>query len=221
LKKINISIDGYSGTGKSSTAKKVASRLDYLYIDSGAMYRAVTLYFIENEIDHTIPEKVTEALAGISISFSDEGVCLNGRLVANEIRTMAVNHKVSHIAAIKSVRENMVRQQQTIGISKGVVMDGRDIGTVVFPNAELKVFMTANADVRASRRQLELAENGVTEDLNTIKRNLLERDRIDSSREESPLVKAIDAIEVDTSFISLDEQVEKIVKLAKNVINEN
>ena len=220
MKKINIAIDGYSGTGKSSTAKKVAARLGYVYIDSGAMYRAATLYFIEERIDYQDDSQINKALSAMKLTFCDEGICLNGRLVANEIRSMAVNHEVSHVAAIKQVRHEMVMQQQQIGIHKGVVMDGRDIGTVVFPDAELKVFMVADAEVRALRRQEELASDGVEEELSVIKSNLLERDKIDSSRAESPLVKANDAVQIDTSYISLENQVNEIVKLAKIKMDE-
>ncbi len=221
MKKINIAIDGYSGTGKSSTAKKVAARLGYIYIDSGAMYRATTLYFIENGIDCQDIEKVNEALKFLRLSFTEEGICINERLVANEIRTMAVNHQVSHVAAVKEVRTEMVKQQQIIGVDKGVVMDGRDIGTVVFPDAELKVFMIANADIRAKRRQEELAADGVEEELSIIKSNLLERDKIDSTRETSPLMKATDAVEVDTSNLTLENQINQIIDLAQLRINES
>ena len=219
MKQIIIALDGYSGTGKSSTAKEVAKALGYTYIDSGAMYRATTFYFLENEIDVNDLEQVNQALNQIKISFSDNHVLLNGVDISDEIRTMRINENVSMVSAIKEVRVAMVSQQQQIGEERGIVMDGRDIATVVFPDAELKVFMIANADVRAERRQRELAEKGIHEELNVIKLNLLDRDKIDSSRAESPLKKADDAVEVDTSYLTFDEQVHKIVELAKDVIH--
>ncbi|MEO9474800.1 MAG: (d)CMP kinase [Cyclobacteriaceae bacterium] len=221
MTRINIAIDGYSGTGKSSTAKAVAKALGYVYIDSGAMYRATTLYFIRQAIDIQNPESVSQALAQLSLSFDGSEISINSQNVEDSIRTMEVNEKVSHVAALRNVRVEMVRQQQAMGKDKGVVMDGRDIGTVVFPDAELKVFMTANAEVRAQRRMEELSHKGISEELSVIKNNLLERDKIDSSREESPLIKADDAIEVDTSDLTFEGQVSKIVKLAKAKINEN
>ena len=219
MKQIIIALDGYSGTGKSSTAKEVAKALGYTYIDSGAMYRATTFYFLENEIDVNDIEQVNQALNQIKISFSDNHVLLNGVDISDEIRTMRINENVSMVSAIKEVRVAMVSQQQQIGEERGIVMDGRDIATVVFPDAELKVFMIANADVRAERRQRELAEKGIHEELNVIKLNLLDRDKIDSSLAESPLKKADDAVEVDTSYLTFDEQVHKIVELAKDVIH--
>jgi len=219
MKKIVIALDGYSGTGKSSTAKEVAKDLGYIYIDSGAMYRATTYYFLENQVDLTDTKSVENALNSIRISFSGNQVILNGEDISNEIRTMRINENVSAVSAIKEVRVAMVAQQQQIGQDRGIVMDGRDIGTVVFPDAELKVFMTANPDVRAERRQKELAEKGIHEELNAIKVNLLDRDKIDSSRAESPLKKANDAVEVDTSYLTFNEQVDKIVELAKGIIH--
>ena len=219
MKKIVIALDGYSGTGKSSTAKEVAKALGYIYIDSGAMYRATTYYFLENQVDLADANSVENALKNISISFSGNQVILNGDDISNDIRTMRINENVSAVSAIKEVRVAMVAQQQQIGQERGIVMDGRDIGTVVFSDAELKVFMTANPDVRAERRQKELAEKGIHEELNTIKVNLLVRDKIDSSRAESPLKKADDAVEVDTSDLTFNEQVDKIVELAKGIIH--
>ncbi|WP_258098106.1 (d)CMP kinase [Marinoscillum pacificum] len=219
MRKIVIALDGYSGTGKSSTAKEVAKALGYIYIDSGAMYRATTYYFLENQVDLADAKSVENALSNISISFSGNQVILNGDDISNDVRTMRINENVSAVSAIKEVRVAMVAQQQQIGQERGIVMDGRDIGTVVFPDAELKVFMTANPDVRAERRQKELAEKGIHEELNTIKVNLLDRDKIDSSRAESPLKKAEDAVEVDTSYLTFNEQVDKIVELAKGIIH--
>ncbi|MFT7232292.1 MAG: cytidylate kinase [Cyclobacteriaceae bacterium] len=221
MNKINIAIDGYSGTGKSSTAKSVANALNYTYIDSGAMYRATTLFFLRKKVDWSDLNQIKLTLEELKLNFLGSEIILNSEDVSDEIRSMKVNEAVSHVAAIKIVRLEMVRQQQQMGAKKGVVMDGRDIGTVVFPLAELKIFMIANAEVRALRRQSELSENGVVEELYVVKSNLLERDRIDSSRLESPLVKADDAIEMDTSNLSFDEQVRKIVEMAKTKINES
>lgn len=219
MNKITIAIDGFSGTGKSSTAKTVAKHLDYVYIDSGAMYRATTLYFINQQVDLANEEAIQNALNSIEIGFDHTKVLLNGEDVSNEIRTMKVNEQVSTVSALRTVRQALVAQQQRIGKDKGIVMDGRDIGTVVFPNAELKVFMVANTQVRAQRRQAELKEKGIFEELKSIESNLIERDKLDSSRSESPLRKADGAIEVDSSYLTFDAQVNKIVELAKQKIH--
>ncbi|MEO9872126.1 (d)CMP kinase [Ekhidna sp.] len=220
MNKIVIAIDGYSGTGKSSTAKQVASKLGYTYIDSGAMYRAVTYSFITNGIDFLKLAEVEKGLENCDISFHNSSIFLNGKNVDFEIRTMDVNQNVSQISAISIVRTKLVEQQRKMGEDKGVVMDGRDIGTIVFPEAELKLFMTANMDIRAERRRKELATKGIEEDLDTIKTNLKERDDIDSSREDSPLIKAEDAFEIDTSDLTLDQQIDKIVKMAESITYE-
>ncbi len=220
-RKINVAIDGYSGTGKSSTAKEVASRLGYTYLDSGAMYRAVTLYFLNHEVDWKNKSDVVEALRSISISFSFNvqerkfDTCLNGKNVEEEIRGMMVSNQVSKVSAITEVREKLVSIQRELGKDKGVVMDGRDIGTVVFPSAELKVFMISNTEVRARRRQKELEEKGQVVSLEEVIQNLQERDQIDTTRKASPLVKAEDAIEIDTTNLTFDEQVNEIVKLVE------
>ena len=219
MKKIIIALDGFSGTGKSSTARKVAHELDYAYIDSGAMYRATTYFFLENNVDPDNLEEVIDALQEIEIGFNGADVLLSGINISDDIRTMRINENVSKVSSIKEVRQAMVAQQQSIGKNRGIVMDGRDIGTVVFPDAELKVFMTANSRVRAMRRQKELEEKGILEELNVIVHNLQERDKMDSSREESPLIKADDAIEIDTSHLTFDQQVHKIVELAKEIIH--
>lgn len=219
MSKITIAIDGFSGTGKSSTAKAVARALDYIYIDSGAMYRAATLFFLERNVDVLQAAEVSNALEELNIGFEGNKVILNGQDVSLDIRTMRVNEQVSRVSAIAAVRKSLVDQQQRIGQNRGIVMDGRDIGTVVFPDAELKVFMSANTRVRAERRQLEMQEKGIHEELNVIEKNLIERDQQDSSRAESPLRKAEDAIELDSSYLTFDEQVEKIVKLAKEKID--
>lgn len=224
MSKIVIAIDGYSGCGKSSTAKAVAKGLGYIYIDSGAMYRAVTLYFLENHVVLTNPKEVLKYLDKLEISFQpnpdtgNQDTFLNGLNVESEIRSMRVSDYVSEVSTIKAVREALVAQQQKMGKKKGVVMDGRDIGTVVFPEAELKVFMTADLRVRAERRQKELLEKGDLVDLDKILHNLSERDAIDSSRKESPLLKAEDAVEVDTSGLQFEDQVNQILNLAKEKI---
>ena len=221
MKKIVIAIDGYSGTGKSSTAKQVASRLGYNYIDSGAMYRAVTYFFLSENIDFSNQSQVSKGLENCIITFEGASILLNGRNVDSEIRTMEVNQNVSPVSAISEVRAKLVEQQRKMGEAKGVVMDGRDIGTVVFPNAELKLFMTADVDVRTERRQIELVKKGIEERFDVIKENLKERDRIDSSRKDSPLKMAVDAKEIDTSNLTLDQQINKIVELAESIIYES
>ncbi len=224
--KIVIAIDGYSGCGKSSTAKAVAKDLGYTYIDSGAMYRAVTLHFLNNLVTLSNPKEIEKALKSLEISFHinpDSGkqeTYLNGLNVEEEIRKMKISSKVSEVAAVKEVRKELVAQQQRLGKNKAVVMDGRDIGSVVFPSAELKVFMSADLLTRAGRRQQELQEKGEIVDLEEIKNNLSERDRIDSSRKESPLIKVSDAIEIDTSNLTFKDQVAQIVNKAKQIIEK-
>lgn len=222
--KIVIAIDGYSGCGKSSTAKAVAKALGFTYIDSGAMYRAVTLHFLNHYLTPSNPQDVAKGLKTLEISFhpnpdtQKQETYLNGINVEDDIRTMRVSERVSEVATLKPVRQELVAQQQRLGKKKGVVMDGRDIGSVVFPDAELKIFMTADLETRAARRQQELLEKGDLVDLEEIKSNLAERDRIDSSRVESPLIKVSDAVEIDTTHLTFDEQVAHIVQLAKEVI---
>lgn len=219
MQRITIAIDGFSGTGKSSTAREVASALGYEYLDSGAMYRAATLYFLEHKVSLSSREAINAALDQIAIRFDHGRILLNGKDVSTEIRAMQVNEHVSAVSTIAEVRQAMVAQQRQIGKAKGIVMDGRDIGTVVFPGAELKVFMTANARVRARRRQVELEEKGIFEELNAIELNLIKRDEIDSTRSESPLRKAEGAVEIDTSDLTFADQVHKIVSLAKQIIH--
>jgi len=219
--KIVIAIDGYSGCGKSSTAKAVAKNLGYTYIDSGAMYRAATLHFLNENLSLLSEDEVRRGLDSLEISFQInpgtglQETYLNGQNVEDEIRSMHISKKVSALATVASIRKELVAQQQRLGRGKGVVMDGRDIGSVVFPNAELKVFMTANLKTRAKRRQLELLEKGQSVYLIEIEENLANRDEVDSSRIESPLMKMPDAEEVDTSDLTLEEQVAKIIQLAK------
>ena len=225
MSKINIAIDGLSGCGKSSTAKAVASALGYTFIDSGAMYRAVTLYLINEAVDLKDMKAVEAALEEIKIEFrfnkelGKSETFLNQQNVEEEIRKLYVAEKVSQVAAIRSVRVAMVRLQQAMGKHKGVVMDGRDIGSVVFPDAELKVFMTASTEVRARRRRAELEAKGEEVSLEEIIHNLEERDRIDSSRAESPLTRVAEAIEIDTSDIAFETQVEKVLNLATEKIS--
>ena len=225
MKKIIIAIDGNSGCGKSSTAKVIARALQYIYIDTGAMYRAVTLFFIKNDIDLKHEEDVAEALKQIDISFEynmatgSNETYLNGKNVEHDIRQMEVSNLVSPVSEISAVRKKLVEQQRRMGKAKGVVMDGRDIGTVVFPEAELKIFMTASLEVRAERRRLELHEKGTEVNINDVLENLRNRDRIDSSREDSPLKKAEGAVEIDTSNLTFDEQVNKILVLVNEKIS--
>lgn len=219
IKKIVIAIDGYSACGKSTTAKQVAAILGYRYIDTGAMYRAVTLYFLDHHIALTNPKEIAKALQQIHISFKVNSknvseTYLNGLNVENDIRKMRISENVSQISAIKEVRVFLVEQQRRMGKEKGIVMDGRDIGTVVFPAADLKVFMTADVLVRAFRRQKELLLRNNMVDLDEVVDNLLQRDKIDTTRKESPLKKADDALEIDTTHITIDEQVDEVVRLA-------
>lgn len=219
LRKIIVAIDGYSACGKSTTARWVAEILGYRYIDSGAMYRAVTYYFLENHISLSNPKEVAGALEQLKISFivNSRNVTetfLNGLNVEKEIRKMRISDQVSQVSAIKEVRQAMSAQQRKLGKDKGIVMDGRDIGTAVFPEADLKLFMTAEMMVRAYRRQQELLENDKLVDLEEVIENIKSRDLIDTTRAESPLRKADDAIEIDTTFITIEEQVDEVVRLA-------
>ncbi|MEQ8245736.1 (d)CMP kinase [Fulvivirga sp.] len=224
MKKIVVAIDGYSACGKSSTAKQVASILGYTYIDSGAMYRAVTLYFEQNHISLTNENEIAKALENIDITFlvnPKSGLnetYLNGLNVEEEIRKMYISNKVSQVSSIKAVRDAMVEQQRKLGKKKGVVMDGRDIGTVVFEDAELKVFMVADIYIRGARRQAEYLEKKQLVDLEEILENLKSRDHLDTTREESPLKQAEDAVVVDTTFRTLEEQVEEVINLALSKI---
>ena len=216
MKKIIIAIDGFSSCGKSTMAKDLAREIGYVYVDTGAMYRAVTLYALRNNLfnsDNTVKvDELEQQMKNITISFkfnTETGrpdTYLNGELVEKEIRSLEVSSHVSPIAAVPFVRTAMVAQQQRMGESKGIVMDGRDIGTTVFPQAELKIFVTASAEVRAQRRYDELQAKGVPADYADILKNVEERDYIDSHREVSPLRKADDAIELDNSHMTIPEQ---------------
>lgn len=226
MPKIVIAIDGYSSCGKSTTAKEVAAQLGYGYIDTGAMYRAVSLFFIQERVALSSEKEVTAALEKIHISFKHNNrtgrneTCLNGLNVEEEIRKMYISNIVSEVSAIPEVRWAMVAQQQKMGRRRGVVMDGRDIGTKVFPDAEVKVFMTADTFTRAKRRQQELLAKGELVNLQDIIDNLEKRDFIDTTRAESPLVKAPDAITLDTSHMTIEEQVDWVIELADRKLSE-
>ena len=220
-KKLIIAIDGPAGSGKSTSAKLVAKRLNYLYIDTGAMYRAVTLFALRNNLMGKNDEIIDMAQGlDIVLNFIDgeTNITVNGEDISKEIRTFEVNSNVSEISAIEGVRKILVRKQQAMGKNGGVVMEGRDIGTVVFPNAEVKIFLTAGIDERAKRRALEFSEKGTQIPVEKVKENLKNRDFIDSNRAASPLTKSPDAIIVDTSNTTIDEQVELIIKEVNKVL---
>lgn len=221
-KKIVIAVDGFSSCGKSSFAKLIAKRLGYLYIDSGAMYRAVTLGFIENKLiengkvkQEVLIENIKKLEVGFRLNPKTKmhETILNGVVVEEQIRTIKVASQVSMVSAISEVRERMVELQRKLGKDKGIVMDGRDIGTVVFPNAELKIFMTADPKIRAERRLKELVEKGQSVNFAEILANIEERDHLDQTREISPLRKADDAIVLDNSYMTIDEQMVWVEKL--------
>ncbi len=227
-KKIIIAIDGWSSCGKSTLAKQLAKKLGYLYVDSGAMYRAITLFFLRNHIDWTEASEVKNALKEIVLEFifndqSQSGeMFLNGENVEYVIRDLVIAEKVSDVAAIKEVREYAVAQQKKMGKKKGIIMDGRDIGTVVFPNAELKIFMTADNAVRVERRFKELFEKNPNISIEDVKLNLELRDYIDSHREISPLKRASDALELDNTRLSIEQQLEIALKWGnKKIKNKN
>lgn len=228
MNKIIIAIDGYSSTGKSTVAKQLAKHLGYVYIDSGAMYRAVTYFAMTNGLidqDHFDAEVLISKLDEIQIRFvfnADLGfaeVYLNNVNVEREIRSMEVSNLVSKVSAIPEVRRQLVRQQHKMGEEKGIVMDGRDIGTVVFPNAELKIFMTASAETRATRRYNELKAKGDHVSFDAVLKNVQERDHLDSTRNDSPLYKAEDAIEIDNSNMTVEEQLQTVLGLVNNVLD--
>ncbi|TVZ57204.1 cytidylate kinase [Lutibacter sp. Hel_I_33_5] len=222
MKKIIIAIDGFSSTGKSTIAKQLANKLGYIYVDTGAMYRAVTLYamqqgFVEesffkrNDLIKNLPKISLEFQFNESLGFAE--MYLNSVNVEKEIRTLDVSKLVSKVSTVSEVRQKLVAEQQNMGKNSGIVMDGRDIGTVVFPEAELKLFMTASPDKRAKRRYKELLDRGDDVNYKEILHNVVERDRIDSTREDSPLIKADDAVEFDNSDMGLEEQFERIYSL--------
>lgn len=224
MNKIIITIDGFSSCGKSTLAKQLANKLNYVFIDSGAMYRAITLYFLRNHVDWTKTENVRAALDEIELHFEyneDSGkseIYLNGENVEYVIRDLVVAEKVSEVAAVKEVREFAVAEQRKMGKKKGIVMDGRDIGTTVFPKAELKIFMTADPATRVARRYKELYAKNPNIHIDEVKHNLEMRDYIDSNREFSPLRQAKDAIVIDNSQLSMEDQLKQALKLAKERI---
>ncbi|CAL2092412.1 (d)CMP kinase [Tenacibaculum sp. 190524A05c] len=226
-KKIIIAIDGFSSTGKSTIAKQLAKHLNYIYVDTGAMYRAVTLFAMKNNYINNQSfnqEKLISNLNSVQLNFKFNAnlgfaeMFLNGENVEKEIRTIEVSKLVSKVSAISEVRKKLVSEQQEMGKEKGIVMDGRDIGTVVFPDAELKLFMTASADKRAKRRYKELIDRGDKVNYEEILHNVQERDHIDSTRTDSPLTKANDAVEFDNSDMGLEEQFERIIRLVNDHI---
>ncbi|WP_224491054.1 (d)CMP kinase [Robertkochia flava] len=230
MAKITIAIDGFSSTGKSTVARQLADALDYIYVDSGAMYRAVTFFAINHGIIDPGSgafdrEALLEQLPQIKVAFRKNEntgkaeVCLNDESVEDRIRTMEVSSFVSTVAAIPEVRQKLVEQQRLMGKNKGVVMDGRDIGTVVFPDAELKLFMTASPKIRATRRYKELLEKGEEITYEKVLENVEARDLADSTRKDSPLIKAEDAVEIDNSDMGEKEQFERILSHARNLIS--
>lgn len=218
-KNIVVAIDGYSSCGKSTLAKALAKNLNFIYVDSGAMYRAVTLYFLRNNINLENEEQVQKALANIDLNFHTENdhtqILLNGEDVSEEIRQMYISENVSPVSAIKLVRTAMVQQQQKMGSSKNIVMDGRDIGTTVFPHAQVKLFMTADSKIRAERRYKELKAKGEDVTLEEIFENLAHRDYLDTTRTESPLIRAEDAIILDNTNLNQSEQLEFAINKVK------
>jgi cytidylate kinase len=228
MKKITIAIDGFSSTGKSTLAKQLAKKLGYIYVDTGAMYRAIALFAMQNDFiskDLLDKESLLKALPNIKLQFhfnTDLGFAemyLNDSNVENEIRTIEVSSFVSRIAEISEVRSKLVEQQQEMGKNKGIVMDGRDIGTVVFPDAELKIFMTSSPETRAQRRYDELKAKGDFVSFEEVLQNVQERDYIDTHRADSPLVMADDAIEIDNSYLTREEQFVAVLELSEELIN--
>ena len=225
--KITIAIDGFSSTGKSTVAKQLAKELSYVYVDTGAMYRAITFYAMRKGYIKTDSFDVSSLLIdlpSLNLKFIFDAalgyaaIYLNDENVEDEVRTLEVSQYVSRVAAISEVREKLVAQQQEMGLEKGVVMDGRDIGTVVFPNAELKIFMTATAEERAGRRFKEMKEKGQDVNYEEVLKNVMDRDHLDTTREDSPLIKAEDAIEIDNSALNIEELFHKILQLSKSSI---
>lgn len=221
-RKIIIAIDGYSSCGKSTLARALARRLGYVHIDSGAMYRAVTYYIMRHHVDITDPAEMAQALKKISIHLTFENdtqvTWLNHENVEQAIREPYINEFVSNVSALSAVRTAMVAQQKRMGLEKGIVMDGRDIGTVVFPDADLKLFLVADTDVRVERRWLELKTKGIEISREEVKANLLLRDHIDSTRADSPLKQSPDATVIDTSYLNPKEQLQIALDLARSVI---
>lgn len=221
VKKLVIAIDGPAASGKSTTAKLVAQRLGYLHIDTGAMYRAVTLKVLRSGVRPDDERALGRLVQSTHVELRNEGndlqVFLDGEDVTRAIREPDVTNAVSAVSKVRQVREAMVREQRRMGRQGGIVLEGRDIGTVVFPDADVKIFLVADLEARTRRRRAELAEKGVETDLEPLQEEIRERDRIDSTRSESPLRKAADAIEVDTSNLTIDQQVESVVRAAQEM----
>jgi len=221
VRELIIAIDGHSACGKSTLARNLSNELGYAYIDTGAMYRAVTLFFLRHELDWNKPRDVQKALMAIKIKFvhTDAGnrTILNGEDVEEEIRKMYISEKVSEVAAIPAIRRAMVQQQQEMGKNGGVILDGRDIGTVVFPDADLKLFLTASMEERVNRRYKELLDNGQNPDREKVKENIVHRDRIDSNRADSPLRKADDAVMINNTNLTKEEQLAKALEIVQQV----
>lgn len=227
MKKITIAIDGFSSTGKSTLAKQLAKELEYVYVDTGAMYRAVAYFAMQNKfitadffdkegLIKTLPEIKLEFRFNAELGFAE--MYLNGENVEKPIRTIEVSNFVSRVAEVSEVRVKLVEQQQEMGTNKAIVMDGRDIGTVVFPNAELKIFMTASAETRAQRRFDELQQKGDDVSYEDVLKNVVDRDYIDTHREDSPLIIADDAIEIDNSYLTREEQFTAVLELVNDVV---
>ena len=230
MEKITIAIDGFSSTGKSTLAKQLAKELEYVYVDTGAMYRAVAYFAMQNQLigaDFFDKNTLIKALPNIQLEFkfnADLGFAemyLNGENVEKQIRTIEVSNFVSKVAEVSEVRSKLVEQQKEMGKNKGIVMDGRDIGTVVFPDAELKIFMTASAETRAQRRFDELQQKGDTVSYEEVLKNVVDRDHIDTHREDSPLIIADDAIEIDNSYLTREEQFAAVLELINDVIKRD
>lgn len=215
MKKIVVAIDGFSSTGKSTLARQLAHKLGYVYIDSGAMYRAITLYFLRNQADLDNVNQVKALLDEIELRFEENEIVLNEEVLGDKIRTMDVSNLVSEVSAIKEVREFAVAEQQRLGMEKGIVMDGRDIGTFVFPQAELKIYLSAEEDTRVHRRYDEMRLKNTAVSVDEVRDNLRHRDHIDSTREVSPLRKADDAIVLDNTKLSMNQQLDIAYKWAQ------
>ena len=227
MKKLTIAIDGHASTGKSSIAKELAVSLGYTYINSGSMYRAVTLYAVENNLMELIDNNIDQFIKllnnnKIHFKFNKNliyEIFLNDRNIENEIKSLKVSQKVSVVAAIPKIRKEMVKLQRNIDRNKGIVMDGRDIGSVVFPNADLKLFLTASPEVRAKRRYNEMVDSGEKVEFHEVLENIMYRDNLDSTRKDSPLIIQKDAVLIDNSFLSIEDQLLKISSLIKEKLN--
>jgi cytidylate kinase len=216
-----VAIDGPAGSGKSTIAKIIADKYNFIYLDTGAMYRMMAYYSIENNIDLNDENNIQKLIENTDLDINNNGFFLNGKDVSEKIRTPEINSIVSLVAAIKKIRIKLVEQQQKIGFNKKIILDGRDIGTVVFPNADIKIFLIASPEERANRRYKEYIEKGIKEDYQKVLEDIKKRDHIDSTRKESPLVRANDAIEIDTSYMTIEEVVENISKYIDKKFNKS